>query len=154
MHVCIYTYILAQQPEWSPQHPRLMFYLSCNGLDLWQRTFLDSSTKKWCVCPLSFCSLYNSFQIPSYVYDFALYMLRLSCRYLFWFLDLVSQPYYTNLQPSPLYSVDVIFFLALLRYNWNIILCTFKIYNVLILYMYILLNDYNNKVSLRINHLT
>ena len=42
------------------------------------------------------------------------------------------------------------FFPALLRYNWHIILCKFKVYKLLMWYIYILQNDYqhsNHSVS-------
>ena len=36
---------------------------------------------------------------------------------------------------------------ALLKYNWHITLCKFKVYSVVIWYMYILQNDYHSKVG-------
>ena len=38
------------------------------------------------------------------------------------------------------------FFPDLLRYNWHITLCKFKVYSVVILYVYILHNDYPSEV--------
>ena len=43
---------------------------------------------------------------------------------------------------------------ALLRYNWHKTLCKFKVYNVMIWYMYMLWNNDHNKVSWHIYHLT
>ena len=46
------------------------------------------------------------------------------------------------------------FFLALLRYNWQITLCEFKLYNVMIWYTYILWNNYHSMFGQHIQHLT
>lgn len=38
-------------------------------------------------------------------------------------------------------------FSALLRYNWHLILCKFKVYSQVTLYMYVMQNDYHNQAN-------
>ena len=59
------------------------------------------------------------------------------------FMSMKIPPFYMT---SESYKTSPSFPLALLRYNWHITLCKLKIQNVMIWYMYLLWNNYRNKV--------
>ena len=69
--------------------------------------------------------------------------------YSFDFNTFSSLPTETHTIPSEswLFISLIFFFPALLSNNWHITLCNFKLYNLLIWYIYILQNDYHHSIS-------